>query len=59
MRRYPAYDLYCGLDGSVILYTRKDLEWYVRAVATHTVAATLGRVAVVATYWHPDDANVD
>ena len=59
VRRHPSYDESYGLDRTVALYLRKDLGWQVRTVARHTVAATLGRVALVAAYWHPDDASAD
>jgi len=59
VRQHPSYDSYYGLGRMVALYTRKDLDWCVRAVATHTITATIGRTALVATYWHPDDANAD
>ena len=51
--------MYYGLNRTVALYVRKDLDWQVRTVASYTVVATLGRVALVATYWHPDDADAD
>ena len=41
------------------LYIKKDLDWCIRAVAVHTIIVTVRRTALVATYWHPDDAGVD
>jgi len=59
VRQHPVYDLHYSLDGIVALYIRKDLDWCVQAVAIYTVTATIGHTALVATYWHLDDAGAN